>query len=77
MVRFNTPLLTDQALHTDRVYVARPNTPGAAHLAAMLTGDGTPGGMTPYPVVAYSQLNKTTAALVTDSAARSASIFTN
>ncbi|MEZ4703562.1 MAG: hypothetical protein R2834_24740, partial [Rhodothermales bacterium] len=67
VVRFNVPLLTDQVLHTDRVYVARPNTPGERHLSAMLTGDGTPEAMSPYPVVTYSQLSATTAALVTDS----------
>lgn len=34
-VRFNTPLLTNEVLHTDRVQIA-----GAGHLKAMLTGDG-------------------------------------
>jgi TonB family protein len=59
--RYNTPLLTSEALHTDRVYA-----PGADHLKAMLTSDGMPESMSPYYAVSWENTGDDFTALVTD-----------
>ncbi|MDQ7817386.1 MAG: hypothetical protein RDU14_10225 [Melioribacteraceae bacterium] len=61
-VRYNTPLRTTLVLHTDRV-----RTKGADLLKAMLTGDGTPEGSSPYYAVTWENTNNNFTALVTDS----------
>ncbi|MBX3007143.1 MAG: hypothetical protein KF816_03845 [Melioribacteraceae bacterium] len=61
-IRYNTPLRTTLALHTDRV-----RTPGADLLKAMLTGDGTPEGSSPYYSVSWENRNDNLASLVTHS----------
>lgn len=60
-VRFNTPLKTYEALHTDRVYV-----PGYEHLKAMLTGDGIPESLSPYYAVTWEDTDENFTALVTE-----------
>ncbi len=60
--RYNTPLLTSEALHTDRV-----SAPGANHLKAMLTGDGLPESASPYCAVSWENTDDDFTALVTDS----------
>ena len=60
-VRYNTPMLTSEVLHTDRVYA-----PGADHLKAMLTGDGMPESMSPYYAVSWEGTDDTFTALVTE-----------
>jgi hypothetical protein len=61
-VRYNTPLLTSEALHTDRVYV-----PGWEHLKAMLTGDGMSENSSPYFAVTWENTEEDFTALVRDS----------
>ena len=58
-VRYNTPLKTTEAIHTDRVYA-----PGSDHLRAMLTGDGVPEGLSPYLSVSWEKTNGNFTALV-------------
>lgn len=60
-VRYNTPLKTSEAIHTDRVYA-----PGADHLKAMLTGDGVPESMSPYFSVSWEHTNEDFTALVSE-----------
>jgi hypothetical protein len=58
-VRYNTPLKTTEAIHTDRVYA-----PGSDHLKAMLTGDGVQEGLSPYFSVSWEQTDENFTALV-------------
>jgi hypothetical protein len=60
-VRYNTPLLTSEAIHTDRVYA-----PGWEHLKAMLTGDGMPENSSPYFAVSWENTDEGFTALVCD-----------
>lgn len=64
-VRYNTPLLTYEAIHTDRVYVTDSGS-GSSHLKAMLTGDGIVEDMSPYPVVTWQDTDPFFTALVQD-----------
>ena len=64
-VRYNTPLRTAEAIHTDRVYVSA-NNEAATALQAMLTADGMPEGMSPYHAVSWAGTDATFTALVTD-----------
>ena len=61
-VRYNTPLKTNEAIHTDRVYV-----PGSDHLKAMLTGDGIWASISPYFAASWEQTDEDFTALVRDS----------
>lgn len=63
-LRYNTPLLTTEALHTDRVYV-----PGWEHLKAMLTGDGVVENSSPYFAVSWEKTDEDFTALVSAAAA--------
>lgn len=65
-VRYNTPLLTYEAIHTDRIYVTNSGN-GSSHLKGMLTGDGMIEDMSPYPVLTWEKAPSTTTALITDS----------
>jgi hypothetical protein len=58
-IRYNNPLRTSLALHTDRV-----RTPGADLLKAMITGDGTPEGSSPYYAVSWENRNDNLTSLV-------------
>lgn len=69
-IRYNTPLLTTEVLHTDRVYVSPRNSPGTSHLNAMLTGDGTPDNMSPYPAVSWEDTDVSFTALVAEAGSR-------
>ena len=60
-VRYNTPLITSEALHTDRVFA-----PGWEHLKAMLTGDGMPENSSPYFAVSWEDTDEGFTALVCD-----------
>jgi hypothetical protein len=60
-VRYNTPLLTSEAIHTDRVYA-----PGWEHLKAMLTGDGMPENSSPYFAVSWENTDAGFTGLVRD-----------
>jgi len=75
-IRFNTPLLTYEAIHTDRIYVTNSGN-GSSHLKGMLTGDGMIEDMSPYPVLTWEKAPSSTTALITDSAPNSinASLF--
>ena len=64
-VRFNTPLLTYEAIHTDRIYVTHSGS-GSSHLKAMLTGDGVIEDMSPYPAVTWNDTDEMFTALVSD-----------
>lgn len=71
VVRFNRPLLTTEALFTDRVYVSSDNGPylGADLLCAMLTGCHASDGPSPWFHVAWTDTPPTFTALVSDTAA--------
>ncbi|MCK9279502.1 MAG: hypothetical protein M0P71_02680 [Melioribacteraceae bacterium] len=43
VLRYNTPLRTDMVMHTDRVRI-----PGTSELRAMISGDGSPEGGSPF-----------------------------
>ncbi|MFV2090879.1 MAG: hypothetical protein ACC642_09485, partial [Pseudomonadales bacterium] len=58
-IRYNRPLKTTEAVHTDRVYA-----PGSEHLKAMLTGDGIWGNLSPHYVVSWEQTGAQFTALV-------------
>jgi hypothetical protein len=60
-VRYNTPLKTTEAIHTDRVYA-----PGSEHLKAMLTGDGIWASLSPYLSVSWEQTDEDFTALVSE-----------
>ncbi len=72
-VRYNTPLRTAEAIHTDRVYVSAHNE-AATTLQAMLTADGMPEGMSPYHAVSWAGTDATFTALVTDTGPESLSL---
>jgi hypothetical protein len=65
-VRYNAPLRTSEALHTDRVYVAPEKTVGADHIKAMLTGDGTLHSPSPYYAVTWEDTDPSFTCLVSD-----------
>jgi hypothetical protein len=58
-IRVNIPLRTQEVLHTDRVYY-----PGADYIKAMLTGDGTGEGTSPYYAVSWENTDSCFTALV-------------
>ncbi len=60
-IRYNTPLKTSEALHTDRVYV-----PQSELVKAMLTGDGVRNNLSPYYAVTWENTNADFTALVTE-----------
>lgn len=68
-VRYNNPLRTTLVLHTDRV-----RTYGADLLKAMLTGDGTPEGSSPYYAVSWENLGENLTVLVTGSGKKNLSV---
>ncbi|MGD8780458.1 MAG: hypothetical protein PVH88_16015 [Ignavibacteria bacterium] len=61
IIRYNTPLRTTLVVHTDRV-----RTPGANHLKAMLTGDGTREGSSPYYTITWEDTDNDFTAFVKD-----------
>lgn len=63
-VRYNTPMMTSEAIHTDRVYVPR-----AELLKAMLTGDGVKYNTSPYHAVTWENTDESFTAFVCESAA--------
>ena len=65
-VRYNTPLLTTEALHTDRVYVTDDHEVGADELKAMLTGDLAGESASPYFAVTWEQTGDGFTALMAD-----------
>ncbi|HYE56899.1 MAG TPA: hypothetical protein VD948_00260, partial [Rhodothermales bacterium] len=66
-VRYNMPLLTTEALHTDRVYVTENHRIGSEDLKAMLTGDSASESASPYFAVTWTGTNDDFTALVADS----------
>ena len=62
-VRYNTPLMTSEAIHTDRVYVR-----GWEHLKAMLTGDGMPDNSSPYFAASWEKTDDGFTALISEAA---------
>ncbi len=60
-VRYNSPLRTTEVLHTDRVYY-----PGSETIKAMLSGDGTFEGTSPYEYVSWENTDDYLTALVKD-----------
>ncbi|MGE3641161.1 MAG: hypothetical protein AB7G28_21575 [Pirellulales bacterium] len=60
-VRYNTPLKTSEAVHTDRVYA-----PGAEDLKAMLTGDGIWSNASPYFATSWEDTGEDFTALVSE-----------
>jgi hypothetical protein len=67
-IRYNTPLFTYEAIHTDRVYVTDSGS-GSTHLKAMLTGDGLIEDMSPYPAVTWANTDPSFTALVENAGA--------
>lgn len=63
-VRYNIPLMTTEAIHTDRVYV-----PHAELLKGMLMGDGVKGNLSPYYAVSWEATDENFTALVTEASA--------
>jgi hypothetical protein len=63
-LRYNTPLLTSEAIHTDRIYV-----PGWELAKSMLTGDGVMENASPYFAVTWEQTNADFTALVAEASA--------
>ena len=68
-VRYNTPLMTTEAVHTDRVDVPR-----AELLKAMLTGDGMKNNVSPYFAVSWEATDESFTALVSDTAVDSLTV---
>ena len=62
-LRYNTGLRTDLVVHTDRVRI-----PGIEHLKAMISGDATPEGNSPYFAVSWRGMNEHLAVLVKEAA---------
>ncbi len=62
-VRYNVPMKTTEALHTDRVYVSQSEL-----VKAMLTGDGVRNNLSPYYVVTWENTNEDFTALVRETA---------
>ena len=60
-VRYNTPLMTTEVVHTDRVNVAH-----AELLKAMLTGDGVQDNLSPYFAVSWEDTDADFTALVSE-----------
>jgi len=58
-LRYNTPLRTNLVVHTDRVRI-----PGIEHLKALIAGDATPEGNSPYFAVSWRETNEHLAVLV-------------
>ncbi len=52
-LRYNAPLRTSLVMHTDRVRI-----PGTEHLKAMISGDATPEGNSPYFAVSWRETNE-------------------
>lgn len=75
-VRYNTPLLTTEALHTDRVYVTDDHEVGADELKAMLTGDSAGESASPYFAVTWEQTGDGFTALVADAGPRHLAVHT-
>lgn len=63
-VRYNTPMMTSEAIHTDRVYVPR-----AELIKAMLTGDGVKHNTSPYHAVTWENTDESFTALVCEASA--------
>lgn len=61
-IKYNTPLRTTMVVHTDRV-----RTPGADDLKAMLVGDGTSEGSSPYYSITWEDTDVNFTAFVKDS----------
>jgi hypothetical protein len=59
VLRYNSPLRTDLVLHTDRVRI-----PGVTHLKALISGDATQEGNSPYFAVSWSGTGENLAVLV-------------
>ncbi|MEQ9296939.1 MAG: hypothetical protein RIF33_00175 [Cyclobacteriaceae bacterium] len=60
--RYNTPLKTFEAVHTDRVYIR-----GYEHLTTMLTGNGSNEGLSPLFAVTWENTDDNFTALVKES----------
>lgn len=67
-LRHNTEMRTTEVLFTDRVYVSRPvgNWEGRDLLAGMITGNHSPGALSPYFQVSWDDAPEGFTALVTD-----------
>ena len=59
--RYNTPLKTYEAIHTDRVYIR-----GYEHLTTMLTGNASNEGLSPNFAITWENTNEDFTALVKD-----------
>jgi len=57
--RYNTPLKTYEAIHTDRVYIR-----GYEHLTTMLTGNGSKEGLSPFYAITWEKTNNDFTALL-------------
>lgn len=53
-IRFNTPLLTSEVMHTDRVFITRSGGRGDEQLTGMITGNESPESLSPYVAVTWS-----------------------
>lgn len=67
--RYNTPLKTSEAIHTDRVYIR-----GYELLTTMLTGNGSKEGLSPNFAVTWEDTNEDFTALVKESSFKKLSV---
>ncbi|MEX0719572.1 MAG: hypothetical protein WD059_02815 [Balneolaceae bacterium] len=66
-IRYNYPMVTSEAIHTDRVHIGPGNQREAGILQGMVTGYGIGEGASPYIAVSWEDASRDISFLVTDS----------
>ncbi|MEX0609496.1 MAG: hypothetical protein WD016_13245 [Balneolaceae bacterium] len=66
-IRYNFPMLTSEAIHTDRVHIAPGNEREAGILQGMITGYGISESASPYIAISWEEASRDITYLVTDS----------
>jgi hypothetical protein len=65
-IRYNIPLLTTDAIHTDRIYISPHRSGADDQIKAMITGDQSPENSSPYTAVTWENTGNTLTVLVLD-----------
>ncbi len=65
-VRYNKPMLTNEVIHTDRVFIKEPRVREAGILQGMITGFGADESASPYIAVSWENSDRNLTYLVTD-----------
>lgn len=65
-IRYNKPMFTTEAIHTDRVYITKDKRREAIDLQAMITGDGIAESASPYGLISWEKASREVTFLVTD-----------